>query len=180
MSMPKKGLGRGLSALIPSATEPKADSRADSAPLEVSVDRITPSPFQPRRSFDEAKIAELAFARSERDFPRAGLPALMTVLRNHDRWDKSNADYREGRVVEYNKHQPRPEMGYIDYGLSILTPAALSRYPAGEAVDLADVYHALSIAGLLAGHEVFERFYEIGSHQGLAETEDYFKRHARP
>ena len=60
MSMPKKGLGRGLSALIPSATEPKADPRTDSAPLEVSVDRITPSPFQPRRSFDEAKIAELA------------------------------------------------------------------------------------------------------------------------
>src|SRR4029079_19200275 len=60
MSMPKKGLGRGLSALIPSATEPKADSRADSAPLEVSVSRIQPSPFQPRRSFDEAKIAELA------------------------------------------------------------------------------------------------------------------------
>lgn len=60
MSMPKKGLGRGLSALIPSATEPKPGLRADSAPLEVSVDRITPSPFQPRRSFDEAKIAELA------------------------------------------------------------------------------------------------------------------------
>ncbi|HEY1231998.1 MAG TPA: ParB/RepB/Spo0J family partition protein [Candidatus Binatia bacterium] len=58
--MPKKGLGRGLSALIPSATEPKEVSRADSAPLEVSVERITPSPFQPRRSFDEAKIAELA------------------------------------------------------------------------------------------------------------------------
>src|SRR5215831_14361615 len=60
MSTPKKGLGRGLSALIPSASEPKADSRPDSAPLEVAVDRITPSPFQPRRTFDEAKIAELA------------------------------------------------------------------------------------------------------------------------
>src|ERR1044072_871549 len=60
MSMPKKGLGRGLSALIPSATETKADSRADSAPLEVSVERTPPTPFQPRRSFDEAKIAELA------------------------------------------------------------------------------------------------------------------------
>ena len=60
MSTPKKGLGRGLSALIPSATEPKSDSRPDSAPLEVAVDRITPSPFQPRRTFDEAKIAELA------------------------------------------------------------------------------------------------------------------------
>lgn len=120
------------------------------------------------------------FGAVERDFTRLGKPALMTVLRNHDRWDKSNADYRQGRVVEYNKHQPRPEMGYIDYGLSILTPPALSRYSTGAAVDLADVYHALSIAGLLAGHEVFERFYEIGSHQGLAETEDYFKRQTRP
>jgi ParB family chromosome partitioning protein len=60
MPMPKKGLGRGLSALIPSAAEPKNDARAQSTPLEVAVDRITPSPFQPRRAFDENKIAELA------------------------------------------------------------------------------------------------------------------------
>ena len=60
MPMPKKGLGRGLSALIPSAAEPKNDARAQSTPLEVAVDRITPSPFQPRRAFDESKIAELA------------------------------------------------------------------------------------------------------------------------
>ena len=60
MSTPKKGLGRGLSALIPSASEPRAESRLDLVPLEVSVERITPSPFQPRRAFDEAKIAELA------------------------------------------------------------------------------------------------------------------------
>ena len=60
MSTQKKGLGRGLSALIPSAPEPKNDSREQRSTLEVDVDRITPSPFQPRRSFDEAKIEELA------------------------------------------------------------------------------------------------------------------------
>jgi ParB family transcriptional regulator, chromosome partitioning protein len=49
-------LGRGLSALIPAAPEPKQES----ASLEIDVERITPSPFQPRRSFDEAKIEELA------------------------------------------------------------------------------------------------------------------------
>jgi ParB family chromosome partitioning protein len=59
MSTPKKGLGRGLSALIPAA-EPKVEQRAGSATLEVAVDRITPSPFQPRRTFDEGKIEELA------------------------------------------------------------------------------------------------------------------------
>jgi ParB family chromosome partitioning protein len=56
MPLQKKGLGRGLSALIPGAVEPKQES----ANLEIDVDRITPSLFQPRRAFDEGKIQELA------------------------------------------------------------------------------------------------------------------------
>jgi ParB family chromosome partitioning protein len=60
MSTPKKGLGKGLSALIPSAPEPRVELRTESSTLEVAVDRITPSPFQPRRTFDEGKIDELA------------------------------------------------------------------------------------------------------------------------
>jgi len=42
-------------------------------------------------------------------------------------------------------------------------------------VDLADIYHRLSLSGQLAGYEVYVRFYEIGSHKGLAEAADYFK-----
>jgi ParB family chromosome partitioning protein len=60
MSPPKRGLGRGLSALIPSASEPQTDKHAEPTSFEIAVDRITPSPFQPRRSFDEGKIEELA------------------------------------------------------------------------------------------------------------------------
>src|SRR5437773_335515 len=60
MPMQKKGLGRGLSALIPSASETRIETRSEQAPFEIAVDRITPSPFQPRRAFDEGKIAELA------------------------------------------------------------------------------------------------------------------------
>jgi ParB family chromosome partitioning protein len=58
--MQKKGLGRGLSALIPAVAEPKTESSQGSSPKQVAVDRITTSPFQPRRSFDEAKIDEMA------------------------------------------------------------------------------------------------------------------------
>jgi ParB family chromosome partitioning protein len=60
MSLPKKGLGRGLSALIPSVTEPRAETSKEDVNFQIEVDRITPSPFQPRRAFDEAKIEELA------------------------------------------------------------------------------------------------------------------------
>lgn len=60
MPTPKKGLGRGLSALIPNAAELKAEPGTETAPREIAVQRITPSPFQPRRIFDEVKIEELA------------------------------------------------------------------------------------------------------------------------
>lgn len=60
MPMQKKGLGRGLSALIPAASEPNVETPQGGSPKQVAVDRITTSPFQPRRSFDEAKIDELA------------------------------------------------------------------------------------------------------------------------
>lgn len=110
---------------------------------------------------------ELAFLESKK-------AALMTVLENGDRWDKSNVLFRDGELVEYNKHAPRPEMEFIDYGLGVLSNRVLEVYPAGQAFDLAEVYHALSLRGQLAGYEMKERFYEIGSHDGLKEAETYF------
>jgi ParB family chromosome partitioning protein len=53
--MQKKGLGKGLSALIPVAEEPRR-----SEPLRVPVDRIHPSRLQPRRGFDTAAMEDLA------------------------------------------------------------------------------------------------------------------------
>jgi NDP-sugar pyrophosphorylase family protein len=98
----------------------------------------------------------------------------MTVFRNRDQWDKSNVVFRNGQIVEYNKYNRRPDMDFIDYGLGILSDEVLGGYPAGKPFDLADVYRDLSLAGELAGHEVHERFYEIGTLEGLRETEIYF------
>lgn len=106
----------------------------------------------------------------------SGASALMTVLRNGDRWDKSNVLFNEGKIIEYNKHSPRPDMAYIDYGLGILSLSTLLTYPSERPFDLAEVYHALSLSGELAGYEVYERFYEIGSLSGLRETEEFLKR----
>ena len=106
-------------------------------------------------------------------FEASGEPALMTVLRNDNRWDKSNVVFREGRIVEYNKHSPRPEMAYIDYGLGILTAAVFSDFGNEKSFDLADLYRRLSLRGELAGYEVKQRFYEIGSPQGIREAEEF-------
>jgi NDP-sugar pyrophosphorylase family protein len=116
------------------------------------------------------------FRAVERSFLQGRKPALMTVLQNHDRWDKSNVLFRQGCIVEYNKHSPGPEMLHIDYGLGILSAPVLLERKAGVPFDLAEVYHSLSVAGKLAGFEVFDRFYEIGSQAGLQETEAFLAR----
>src|SRR6185312_3182455 len=105
-------------------------------------------------------------------------PGLMTVLRNENRWDRSNVLWRDGRTVEYNKRAPRADMAYVDYGLAVLSAQTLQEWRDGAAFDLADVYHELSLRGALAGLEVAERFYEIGSRQGMEETDRYLSARA--
>jgi ParB family transcriptional regulator, chromosome partitioning protein len=61
MSLQKTGLGKGLSALIPVAPPQSVHITTSNDPkTEVDIDRISPSPFQPRRAFDEIKLEELA------------------------------------------------------------------------------------------------------------------------
>lgn len=116
------------------------------------------------------------FRAVEKDFLASGQPALITVLKNDDQWDKSNVLLRNGCIVEYNKQLPGPEMSHIDYGLGVMSASVLRNTPMNEPFDLSDIYHELSLQGLLAGYEIFERFYEIGSHKGLNETIEYFKQ----
>lgn len=58
--MLKKGLGKGLQALIPEAASGDRE-----ALVEVEIARIYPNPKQPRRSFDEEKLLELAASIKE-------------------------------------------------------------------------------------------------------------------
>jgi N-acetyl-alpha-D-muramate 1-phosphate uridylyltransferase len=117
----------------------------------------------------------ISFESVERAFLNSGKPALMTVQRNADQWDKSNVLFEDNVIVEYNKQAPAPSMRHIDYGLSAITAQVLAEENTTGPFDLADIYHRLSLSGQLAGYEVHERFYEIGSHDGLAEAANYFK-----
>jgi len=100
-------------------------------------------------------------------------PALMTVYRNDDRWDQSNAVLEDGVVTLYDK---RPEardsrMAWIDYGFSVLRREVVEAVPREAVVDLAEMYRSLTLGRDLAGFEVRERFYEVGSRVGRTELE---------
>ena len=106
-------------------------------------------------------------------FQLSGKPGLIAVYRNEGRWDRSNVVYSDGVVNLYDKRHQVPEMQYIDYGVGILEASTLSQGSLSLPADLGDIYHELSIQERLAGVEVFQRFYEIGSASGLRETQDY-------
>lgn len=114
-------------------------------------------------------------------FEASGAPALMTVFRNRERWEQSNARYTGGEVTLYDKSESRPpDLEYVDYGLSVLTRDLVEQeIPSATFFDLADLYGRLSSVGRLAGFEVHDRFYEIGSPQGLADLEAHVLETAR-
>lgn len=105
-------------------------------------------------------------------FGRSGLDAMMAVYRNDGRFDTSNVVFEDGRLIRYDKGRP-PEwidrMHHIDYGVSILDRSVIAAL--GAVADLADVMRDLSVAGRVAGFEVHERFYEIGTPESLAELD---------
>jgi NDP-sugar pyrophosphorylase family protein len=121
------------------------------------------------------------FAPIAESFEKSRKSGLMTVYRNEGLYDTSNVVFRDGEIVVYDKKVRLPEMRHIDYGLSLFRASVFNDYPGGQAFDLADVMGKLVALRDLAGFEVSERFYEIGSPAGLAELEQILeqKRMAR-
>lgn len=113
-------------------------------------------------------------------FLKSNKCGLMTVLKNDGKWDKSNIEFENGEILVYDKKVTSGEMRYIDYGLGILNKKAFEDFENREVFDLEEVYRKLLKKKQLAGFEVHERFYEIGSFTGLEETEKYLlnKKHA--
>ncbi|HEY6337095.1 MAG TPA: sugar phosphate nucleotidyltransferase [Candidatus Sulfotelmatobacter sp.] len=107
------------------------------------------------------------YAAVEQEFWRRGKSGLMTVFRNDGQWDSSNVEFEEGRILAYSKKNRTVRMRHIDYGLGVFRAEA---FAGTRAADLADVYAEVLEANDLAGVEVHERFYEIGSPAGLKET----------
>lgn len=106
-------------------------------------------------------------------FYSEGKPILMTVYRNNNKWDKSNISYELGRIIKYDKKNPMREMQYIDYGMSILKKSVLDECPHGIPFDISEIFTKFIERGEVSSFEVFRRFYEIGSIQGIKETEQY-------
>ncbi len=120
-------------------------------------------------------LLECDYEAVERHFLECGMKGLMTVYRNDGNFDTSNVLFAEGRIRMYDKTTQVPGMRHIDYGLGALSGGAFDGVAESVPVDLAAIYRNLLAEDQLAGFEVFERFYEIGSPAGLADTRKHFE-----
>ena len=117
---------------------------------------------------DYAAVVE-AFVLSEK-------PALMVVFANEGRWDPSNVWFEAGEIHRYDKKVRIPEMRHIDYGISVLTAGVFAGIDHHAPFDVGHLYSRLISDKQMAAHEVTQRFYEIGSAEGLAELDGLLRK----
>lgn len=108
-------------------------------------------------------------------FYTENLPVLMTIYRNNNASDISNILVKNDRIIRYSKTDRDPSMDYIDYGLIVMQKCTLDPYPSEEPFDLSHVLSDAVDAGHVAAFEVRQRYYEVGSAQGIRETEEYIR-----
>lgn len=108
-------------------------------------------------------------------YAASGRMGLMTVYRNRNNYDRSNVEFSGENIVSYSKQETTARMEHIDYGLGVLNQDSLGLIPSGKPYDLADLYGGLLSRGQLAGFEVAQRFYEVGSLEGIAELEKHLQ-----
>ena len=109
----------------------------------------------------------------EQEFLKIKSNGLMTVYKNDNQFDFSNVAFLDGKLIEYQKGVNNKNMNYIDYGMTFFREEAFCPWADQPTFDLSMVCHQLAKEGQLDGFEVFERFYEIGSIQGIEEISQY-------
>ena len=85
------GLGKGISALIPESSEKKVEIKQDSAPNTLKLSQIEPNPDQPRKAFDDERLAALADSIAEHGIlqpivVKKNENGLYTIIAGERRW----------------------------------------------------------------------------------------------
>ncbi len=111
------------------------------------------------------------YAAVQATFLASNKQGLMTVFNNKNQWDTSNVEYQHGCLLDYNKRNRTDRMHHIDYGLGMFNRSAFDHIDDAREYDLSVVQEHLLKKGQLAGAEVSERFYEVGSFAGINELE---------
>ena len=96
----------------------------------------------------------------------------MCIIRNNNRWDKSNIAIKKNKIINYNKNSLKAK--YIDYGVSIVNKNIFKSIKKRK-FDLNLIYHLLIENNKLDYFIEKKRFYEIGSFEGIKSFKNKIK-----
>jgi len=108
-------------------------------------------------------------------FEKHDKPALMTVLKNNDKYDKSNVEIQNNIVTKYSNTKTK-DMIYIDYGVSLFNKQILNDIPKNTFYSTKDLFSKISNENKLLAYEIDKRFYHIGTPEALEEFTKYIKQ----
>lgn len=99
--------------------------------------------------------------------------AVLSVWRNDNFLIPSNLDFDGQLVRSYDKVQAHQlSYRFVDYGMLVVRRDVIPEYlPSNEVSDLGALISRLASRKQLLGFEVFDRFFEIGTLEGLKDTE---------
>jgi NDP-sugar pyrophosphorylase family protein len=100
---------------------------------------------------------------------------VMSVFANHGKWDASNVATDGAWVLRYEKGGSDAALDHIDYGATAVRRAVVADIPAGEAYGFDVVQRALAARRRMRAHVAHERFFEIGSHEGIATLDAHLR-----
>jgi len=110
--------------------------------------------------FDYAEPLRVLEANADAD-------GVMSVYPNAGQWDASNVITDGVRVLRYEKGTKDPAFDHIDYGALALRRGLIEALPAGQAASLDVMQRDVASRGRMRAVVAPERFYEIGSPEGL-------------
>lgn len=99
--------------------------------------------------------------------------ACTAIYRNNNAYDVSNVKIMDNGKIFYDKNNTDSSLNYIDYGMTYFKTGFFRSTSQGINFDLAEQLNWLSRKHELFGYEVHERFYEVGSENGLNEFAAY-------
>ena len=109
-------------------------------------------------------------------FINSSKKAVMTVIKNKNKWDKSNVYFEDKATIIYNKSKVSKKFDYIDYGILAIKSEIFNKYPENKSFDLSSVLKNISIKKQLEGYKVLKRFYHIGDERNIKETSNFLRR----
>jgi MurNAc alpha-1-phosphate uridylyltransferase len=105
----------------------------------------------------------------------ADCTGVMSIFENRGAWDTSNVepDAAGDWVNRYEKGRPDLQFSHIDYGAIALRRDVIAALPAGEPRGLDTIQSALASQKRLRAVVARDRFFEIGSPEGLSTLDQW-------